>query len=30
MWDDIVRVAERVLTQPLAKHHPHFLGSVVL
>src|SRR5215467_6435316 len=30
MWDDIVRVAERFLDMPLNKHHPHFLGAVVL
>jgi hypothetical protein len=30
LWNDVVRVAERVLNQPLEKHHPHFLGAVVL
>jgi hypothetical protein len=30
LWDDVVRVAERVLTGPAVKHHPHFLGAVVL
>jgi len=30
LWNDIVRVAERVLGQPNGKHHPHFLGAVVL
>src|SRR4051812_25824261 len=30
LWNDVVRVAERVLSQPTDKHHPHFLGAVVL
>ena len=30
LWNDIVRVAERVLARPTEKHHPHFLGAVVL
>jgi Protein of unknown function DUF262/Protein of unknown function (DUF1524) len=30
LWDDVVRVADRVLSKPLDKHHPHFLGAVVL
>ena len=30
LWNDVVRVAERVLTPPADKHHPHFLGAVVL
>jgi hypothetical protein len=30
LWDDVVRVAERVLIRPASKHHPHFLGAVVL
>lgn len=30
LWNDMVRVADRVLQQPAAKHHPHFLGAVVL
>ena len=30
LWDDVVRVAERVLNRPTDKHHPHFLGAVVL
>ena len=30
LWDDVVRIAERVLTRPTDKHHPHFLGAVVL
>ena len=25
LWDDVVRVAERVLEQPQAKHQPHLL-----
>ncbi len=30
LWDDVTRVADRVLTKPLDRHHPHFLGAVVL
>src|SRR6476619_1803113 len=30
LWNDVVRVAERLLNQPSGKHHPHFLGAVVL
>ena len=30
LWNDVVRVADRVLNRPLDKHHPHFLGAVVL
>jgi hypothetical protein len=30
LWDDIVRVAERVLARPQDRHYPHFLGAVVL
>lgn len=30
LWNDVIRVAERVLRQPNDKHHPHFLGAVVL
>src|SRR5438309_9278120 len=30
IWNDVVRVAERLLKQPNDKHHPHFLGAVVL
>ena len=29
LWDDITRVADRVLT-PTDRHQPHFLGAVVL
>lgn len=29
LWNDVVRVADRV-NRPLDKHHPHFLGAVVL
>ena len=29
-WNDIVRLADRVLNRPPDKHHPHFLGAVVL
>src|SRR3954471_22209405 len=30
LWNDVVRVAERSLAEPQARHHPHFLGAVVL
>jgi hypothetical protein len=30
LWNDVVRVAERLLSEPRAKHSPHFLGAVVL
>lgn len=30
LWEDVVRVAERVLANPNEKHQPHFLGAVVL
>lgn len=30
LWNDVVRVADRVLDRPAEKHHPHFLGAVVL
>lgn len=30
MWDDIARLAERFLANPGERHHPHFLGAVVL
>lgn len=30
LWEDVVRLADRVLTRPTKKHHPHFLGAVVL
>jgi Protein of unknown function DUF262/Protein of unknown function (DUF1524)/Restriction Enzyme Adenine Methylase Associated len=30
LWNDVVRVADRVLNGPLDKHQPHFLGAVVL
>jgi hypothetical protein len=30
LWDDVARIADRVLDQPSEKHHPHFLGAVVL
>src|SRR5436189_2639568 len=29
-WNDVVRVADRLLVGPTDKHHPHFLGAVVL
>lgn len=30
LWNDVVRLTDRLLRQPNAKHHPHFLGAVVL
>lgn len=30
LWNDVVRVAERLLRHPHDMHHPHFLGAVVL
>ena len=30
LWRDLERVALRLLTNPQAKHAPHFLGAVVL
>ena len=30
LWGDVVRVAQRLLSDPTARHHPHFLGAVVL
>jgi hypothetical protein len=29
LWRDVVRVADRVLADPGARHEPHFLGAVV-
>src|SRR5829696_3231419 len=30
LWDDVARVADRLLRDPAEKHQPHFLGAVVL
>jgi GNAT superfamily N-acetyltransferase len=30
LWNDVVRLTERVLQKPHDRHHPHFLGAVVL
>jgi hypothetical protein len=30
LWDDVVRVAERLLSHPSDRTRPHFLGAVVL
>ncbi len=30
LWNDVVRMAERVLKSPHQRHYPHFLGAVVL
>lgn len=30
LWNDVVRVTDRLLRHPSDKHHPHFLGAVVL
>jgi len=29
LWNDVVHVARRLLDNPGAAHHPHFLGAVV-
>ena len=30
LWNDVARMADRLLAKPFEKHHPHFLGAVVL
>jgi hypothetical protein len=30
LWNDAVRVAQRVLSRTAERHQPHFLGAVVL
>lgn len=30
LWNDVVRVTNRLLAHPSGKHYPHFLGAVVL
>lgn len=30
LWDEVSRMAERVLRQPQDRQYPHFLGAVVL
>lgn len=30
LWNDVTRVADRLLSHPSEKQHPHFLGAVVL
>ena len=30
LWNDVIRVADRLLQRPQDKHQPHFLGAVVL
>jgi hypothetical protein len=30
LWNDVARVADRLLLRPHEKHQPHFLGAVVL
>ena len=30
LWNDVVRVAERLRSRPQDRHYPHFLGAVVL
>lgn len=30
LWEDVERVADRKLARPMERHHPHFLGAVVL
>src|SRR4051812_13796070 len=30
LWDDVARVADRLVRDPYARHQPHFLGAVVV
>src|SRR5688572_29333772 len=30
LWNDVIRVADRLVSRPTDKHNPHFLGAVVL
>ena len=30
LWNDVVRVTDRIIRHPHDKHYPHFLGAVVL
>jgi len=30
LWDDVTRLADRLLKNPFERHYPHFLGAVVL
>jgi hypothetical protein len=30
LWNDVVRMTDKVLSRPAERHHPHFLGAVVL
>jgi hypothetical protein len=30
LWNDVIRISERLLTHPSEGHQPHFLGAVVL
>ena len=30
LWNDVVRIADRLLLRPQDRHHPHFLGAIVL
>src|SRR5207248_2515880 len=30
LWEDLIRVAERIEKRPSDRPHPHFLGAVVL
>jgi hypothetical protein len=30
LWNDVVHVTDKMLTRPSERHHPHFLGAVVL
>src|SRR5882724_11409871 len=30
LWNDVARVADRLLKEPQSKHQPHFFGAVVL
>lgn len=30
LWEDVTRMAERLILHPFERHYPHFLGAVVL
>ena len=30
LWNDVVRVTDRLIRDPQGKHYPHYLGAVVL
>ena len=30
LWNDLVRITDRVLTRPSERHHPHFLERTII